>query len=123
MKLSERIATGEDTTELREAIAMMIGWHTIQTGHATDIWARASMGQIGNKICPDYLNDISFTLAEIERRGWDVDCGTDPSGASYCIITKGSDLELRVLADADRKDHDLTRCACEALVIALENDK
>jgi hypothetical protein len=118
MKLSERISMGEDTAELREAIAVLAGWTFSPSKHA---WQHPDHGW--NIHQPDYLTDIRLTLADIERRGGDVDCGTDPSGASYCIITKGSDLELRVLADVDRKDRDLARCACEALVKALQNDK
>jgi hypothetical protein len=116
MKLSERIATGEDTTELREAIAMMIGWHTIQTGHATDIWARASMGQIGNKICPDYLADIRLTFADINRQGWNwLKCLDERGHTIYAVYTDdGSDIGRAVYDGND------ARCACEALVIALE---
>jgi hypothetical protein len=111
-KLSERIASGENTPELREAIAVLAGWYMKAT---VDGWF-SGFGT-WHEYLPDYLTDIRLTLADIERREWDSDHLTNQA-ENKCYFTIWSNAKYPAI----RTDRDLDRCACEALVKALEND-
>jgi hypothetical protein len=120
MKLSERISMGEDTPELHEAIAVLMGWcktdmcrqDTWGGRYKTISWLQDGKEKYG-AVSPNYLTDIRLTLAEIERRGFDFGIGGNEESVQVWI---------KHCPGAVRKDRDLARCACEVLVKALEND-
>jgi hypothetical protein len=122
MKLSERIQSGENTPELREAIAVLAGWR--KAGRQDRIQYPNYYGWIGplpdaylTEDAPDYLTNIGLTFADIDRRGWFHCSNGDGDGCEF-VVWNGGDF----FNEATRKDRDLSCCACEAYVKALEND-
>jgi len=70
-KLSERIASGDISQEVVEAVAVALGWaETNVLGFGESLWKRENGVTSGHWGFPNYLTDIRLTLDEIERRGW-----------------------------------------------------
>jgi hypothetical protein len=114
-KLSERIASGENTPELDEAIARAMGWQLHGCNEAIDwiyLWKREGDAHRGN--CPSYRTDIRLTLAEIERQGW----------LSSHTATRNDGCEFDVFngewcQTSERPDRNLGLAALEALLKAM----
>jgi hypothetical protein len=115
-KLSERIQSGENTPELREAIAVVAGWIKLPQG----FWVHGAFDSSINEL-PDYLTDIRLTLSDIERRGMGCTVFMPSSLSPEETIHVRLWLVSKTI-QVDRMDRDLARCACEAYVRALEND-
>jgi DUF971 family protein len=117
VKLSERIASGENTRELHGAIATLTGWIVdVYEDHQNgDIYTWKRLEEI-RRMRPDYLTDIRLTFADINRQGWNwLKCLDERGHTIYAVYTDdGSDIGRAVYDGND------ARCACEALVIALE---
>jgi hypothetical protein len=117
MNLSDKIASGDTSPEVVEAVAFALGWAIYKQedddwGFVREEWTHDfSDGQIYNS-CPNYLTDIRLTLAEIERAGWLLSLDFQHTLA-WASIWNGADRFL-----AERQDRNLALVAVTALLRA-----
>jgi hypothetical protein len=122
MKLSERVAAGENTQELREDIARSLGWERM--GGSYLFWEQncGTAAYRRSEGCPNHLADIRLTLDEIEWRGWlssheTLDSQVHPRDGCIFRVFDGS-----AIWKAYRVDRNLTLAAPEALLRAVESE-
>jgi hypothetical protein len=115
MTLSERVATGEVSAELDEAIAKVIGWTCASDPDGMPHFlAWSNRAYLSRVLCPSYRTDIRLTLAEIERQGW----------LSSHTATRNDGCEFDVFngewcQTSERLDRNLDLAALEALLKAM----
>ena len=116
LTLSERIASGDISQEVVEAVAVALGWErAIEPDEivcALEGWKRSN---VFVNACPNYLTDIRLTLDEIERRGW---LSMHDTLAKGCLFMVGSQDAL-VHGREQRPDRNLALAAITALLRAL----